>query len=313
VQSAAYASSVPFASGYTAARVHAEGKVLPPGQMAPQAVYNDVTSDYFKTMRIPLLRGRAFTDADREDTPKVAIVNEFMAQRFWPKQNPLGKRFALKSSTSWIQVVGVAQNAKYLNPAPGFRPYVYLAMVQGYDAKRTLQIRTSVPPESNAQDILMQIQALAPDLPVSMLTMDQQLQGINGFYIFHVSVALSLGIGFLGLFLAIIGVYGVVSFVTSKRSHEVGVRMALGAQQTTILKLLIMQGVSPVGIGVAAGIVVSLFLARGITRFLPYVSWADPLTFGSAFVVVMGSALLAFYVPARKATRTDPVSTLRHE
>jgi putative ABC transport system permease protein len=205
-------------------------------------------------------------------------------------------------------------NVRYLNPVSGAKPYFYIPMAQNYDSKRTLHVRSSLRPEALSHEVIGVMHAIAPTLPVStVITMDQQLQGLNGFYLFRINADSSGTLGILGLVLAVIGVYGVVSYATSRRSHEVGLRMALGARRDQILRLFLRQGTKLIGIGVASGIVLSMPLARLISHLLPYVSATDPLVFGGALVLVGGAALLACYLPAYRATRLEPMVVLHHE
>lgn len=315
VNSAIYASCVPFASGFKHSRTYLDGQTFLPGESPPVSFYNEVSPDYFKLMKITILQGRAFTDADDEHARLVAIVNKTMAQRFWPGQSPIGRRFRRTAiDNSWLEVVGIASDAKYINPAPGFRNYYYVPILQQYQASRTLQLRTSLPPEALARQVLGEIRTLAPNLPVgSVLTMDQQLQGINGFYLFHINANSSAVLGILGLILAVIGVYGVVSHAASRRIREVGVRLALGAAPSQILKMFFGQGVRLVAVGVGSGLVLSLILGVAVTRVLPFVGVVDAVSLGTALLLITGTALLASYFPARRITYTDPIAALRHE
>ena len=315
VESAAYAYSVPFGGSYSSSEVHVDGQVIARGQPIWMAIRNDVTTDYFRTMKVPLLKGREFRDSDDDKAPGVAIINQTMAQRFWPGQDPIGKRFKRSASTQTsLEVAGVVGNVRYLNPVSGAKPYFYIPMAQNYDSKRTLHVRSSLRPEALSHEVIGVMHAIAPTLPVStVITMDQQLQGLNGFYLFRINADSSGTLGILGLVLAVIGVYGVVSYATSRRSHEVGLRMALGARRDQILGLFLRQGTKLVGIGVASGIVLSMPLARLISHLLPYVSATDPLVFGGVLVLVGGAALLACYLPAYRATRLEPMVVLHHE
>jgi len=315
VESAAYAYSVPFGGSYSSSEVHVEGQVIARGQPIPVAIRNDVTTDYFRTMKVPLLKGRVFRDSDDDKAPGVAIINQTMAQRFWPGQDPIGKRFKRSSSAQTsLEIAGIVGNVRYLNPVSGAKPYFYIPMAQNYDSKRTLHVRSSLPPEALSHEVIGVMHAIAPTLPVSaVITMDQQLQGLNGFYLFRINADSSGTLGMLGLVLAVIGVYGVVSYATSRRSHEVGLRMALGARRGQILGLFLLQGTKLIGIGVASGIVLSLPLARLVSHLLPSVSATDPLVFGVALALVGGSALLACYLPAYRATRLEPMVVLHHE
>jgi predicted permease len=316
VQSATYAYSVPFStSGTRAASVFIENGILQPGQSPPAVYFNIVSPNYFSTMRTGLLRGRAFTEADNQDTPRVAIISQKMAEQFWPGQDSLGKRFRLaKSGTAYLEVVGVARDTKVVNPVPWAIPYFYLPLAQNYSSQLALQIRTSLPPESLALHVEEQVHAIEPALAVSnVMTMDKQIQGTNGFFLFNLGAHTAAGLGALALILAVIGIYGVVSYTVNRRTHEIGVRLALGAQPGKILKMVLRDGMVLVAIGAAAGTVVALIGSHTVSHFLMGVSPNDPLTLVAISSLLGSAALLACYLPARKATRIDPVTALRCE
>jgi putative ABC transport system permease protein len=277
--------------------------------------FNIVGPGYFNTMRTAILRGRAFTDADNQNAPRVAIISQEMANRFWPNQDPLGKRFRMaKSSDSFLEVVGVARDTKVVNPVPWTIPYFYVPVAQHYIPELALQVRSSLPPGTLLHQVEEQIHALEPDLAVSdVMTMEQQIEGANGFFLFNLGARTAGGPGVLALLLAVIGIYGVVSYAVNQRTHEIGVRMAIGAQQRDILSMVLRQGLLLVVIGAAAGIVASLIVAHAVTHFLMGVSPSDPLTFVGVSALLGSAAMLACYLPAHRATRVDPIIALRCE
>jgi predicted permease len=297
--------------------VSIDGHSLPAGQQAPTVFYNNVDSGYFETMRVPLLRGGSFTDLDNKSAPAVAIVNQFMAEKFWPHENPIGKRFTLKSVTASpqsLQVVGVAANGKYALIFEDPTPLFYIPMAQNFLSMETLQVRTSGTPESLVAPIRDEIRRLAPDLPViDAQTMGTVVAGANGTQIFKIGAYFAAAIGGLGLFLAVLGVYGVVSFAAVQRTREIGIRMALGGTERDVLRLVLRQGVRMVVAGLLAGIVIALALTRVMARFLLGVSPSDPLTYATVALVLSAIAILACWIPARRATRVDPGIALRYE
>jgi putative ABC transport system permease protein len=316
IESAAYAYSVPFStSGTRAASVFIENTILQPGQSPPAVYCNIVSPAYFNTMRTSLLRGRAFADTDNQNAPPVAIISQKMAEQFWPGEDPIGKRFGIsKSTNAWLEVVGVARDTKVVNPVPWTIPYFYLPLAQNYSSHLALQIRTPLPPETLALQVEEQVHEIDPALAVSdVMTMDQQIQGANGFFLFNLGARTAGGLGVLALLLAVIGIYGVVSYAVNRRAHEIGVRLAIGAQHCDILRMILRQGMALVAIGAAIGIAMALAIAHAVSRFLMGVSSNDPLTIFGVSVVLGSAALLACYLPARRAMRVDPMVALRYE
>src|SRR6266481_3550395 len=238
------AFTVPLGVISADAQVTAEGHPVEAGKQPPAIMYNPVTPGYFDAVRLPLQMGRHFTDADSEKAPAVAVINQAMAEKLWPKENPVGKRFATKDSKGqFTEVVGVVQNGKYKNVIEDPpEPFYYVPLAQQYMAYRTIHVRTSVPPESLQRQIEAQIRQLAPGIAVSEVqTMTTALQGINGFFFFRFGAQLTGTMGLLGLILAVIGVYSVVSYAAAQRTQEIGIRMALGADPGDILKMVLRQ------------------------------------------------------------------------
>jgi predicted permease len=311
----AQAFSVPM--GYISASdtVTIEGHPVEPGQQPPVSSYNMVSADYFKTLQIPILRGRGFTDADGEKSPLVAVVNQTAAKKFWPNQDPIGKRFSTKGPDGpFVQVVGVAQDGKYQNVTEDPQTYFYVPLEQSYEELRTFHVRTSVEPESLEALIASQIHEAAPNLAVTeMKTMSQALLGANGFLFFHLGAQVSGAMGLLGLILAVVGVYSVVSYAAAQRTHEIGIRMALGADRSDILRMVFAKGLAIVAIGVALGLLAALVGTRGIATMLVGVNPHDFLTYGVVTTLLAGVAFVACWLPARRAMRVDPMVALRYE
>ncbi len=207
-------------------------------------------------MRVPLLLGRNFSESDDAKALPVAIVNQTMANRFWPKENAIGKRFSLKSASGpFIEVIGVAHDGQYLFLSPDSSPYFYVPFAQNSSSFASLLLRSSGPPESLIPELQKEIGRLAPDLPVmSIGTMNQTVHGLAGMFVFRLAASLAGIMGILGLVLAVVGVYGVVSFSVTRRTHEIGIRMALGAKGRNILKLVSWQGLKLVAAGLAVGV-----------------------------------------------------------
>jgi predicted permease len=315
VESVAQAFLVPLGVVSSNDRVWIENHPLEPGQQTPELSYNMVSTGYFDTLQIPLLRGRRFTDADSEKAPPVAVINQNMAKKFWPNEDALGRRFSTKGPTGpFVEVVGIVQDGKYQNVAEDPQPFFYLPFDQSYMSMRTVHVRTSVPPETLALQLESQIHELAPDLPVTQAqTMTQSLQGANGFFFYRFGAQLAGTMGLLGLILAVVGIYSVVSYAAAQRTQEIGIRIAMGAVPRDILKMVLRQGLGVVGIGLALGLVIALVGTRLMSGLIVGIKSTDPLTFTVVLLLLTGIALFACWVPARRATRIDPLVALRYE
>ncbi len=297
--------------------IYIEGRPAVADEQPPASFINHIGHDYFDVMGISIVRGRAFTEDDEGEhanSRRYAIVNESFAAKYWPGQDPIGKRFhAYGPNEPLLEVVGVARDSKYVVVFESQRPYVYLPVVRDMSI-RTVIVRAAGDPAALAPRLEREIRELAPDMPISDLrTMSQALVGPFGFLIFRVGAIQAGGMGLLGLILSVIGVYGVVSFGASLRTREVGIRVALGAHPRAVLRLMLGQGLALVTIGILVGLAVSLVLSRLLSRFLPLVDAADWVTFISVAAGLGALALLACYLPARRATRVPVMTALRHE
>jgi predicted permease len=316
VQSASLASTVPLGMPSPGSPIYVEGHPLAPGQGAPGISFNRIDPGYFETMRVPLLEGRTFRDSDNETAPPVAIVDQAMAMEFWPNQDPIGKRFSLKSATGpFIEVVGLARDGQTdwhfsLDP----HAYFYLPLAQNFATFLSLQVRTKVPPESLILGVQQQIHDLAPDLPIfDARTMQQAIHGLGGLFMFRLAASLAGLMGILGLTLATVGVYGVVSFGAAQRTREIGIRMALGASRRDILVAVVRHGFQLTIAGIAVGLAGAFALSRLLQSMLVGVKPGDPGTFIVVSLLLLAVALLASYIPARRATKVDPMVALRYE
>jgi len=315
VRSASLAFSIPLGYYNNGAPVYPEGQAPPPSQHALGAGLNAVSPEYFTTLRMRILEGRAFTDADSSTSEPVAIVNQAMAERVWPHRDAVGQRFSYKAASGpFVTVVGLVHDAKItsLLDAPGM--YFYVPQTQDYRSIHVLQVRTAVPPETLAPAVEGLVRQLDPNLPVyDVMSMEKALEGGNGFLIFKLGAAFAGALGGLGLLLAVVGVYGVVSYSASRRRHEIGIRMALGAQRASIFRLVIGQAVLLLGIGIAAGVAAALGVNRLLVSLLVGVSAYDPITFVGVSAMLMAVALLACYIPAHRAARVEPMAALRDQ
>ncbi len=315
VQSASLASAIPL--GYVRGKqsVYIDGRPVPPGQRAPEISFNSIDSPYFDTLRIPLLLGRPFTEADSETSQHVAVINETMAKHFWPRENPIGKRFSLTGDAGpFVEIVGVARDGKYTTLAEDPQPYFYLPFTQSFSAQRVLQIRSSLLPESLVPEVHRVLLALDANAPIEEIqTMKESLGGALGYFLFRLGASLAAAMGLLGLLLAIVGIYGVVSYAATQRTQELGIRMALGASPRQILALLLKQGAQLVAAGLLFGLLGAWALTRAMSHMLVGVGPSDPLTYLSVAALLSSITLLACWIPARRATRVDPMVALRYE
>jgi predicted permease len=319
VESASEAYAVPMGgtNAAYAASISIEGQPLGRDQQPPFLFFNNVDASYFQTMRIPLLRGRVFTDLDDASSTPVAIVNQYMADRFWPNQDVQGKRFTFKSPygpPKTVEIVGVAANGKYIFIGEGPDPYFYVPLAQNFTSMRALQIRSSGAPEMLVAPVQQVIRSLAPELPVVQAdTMRQTLGGATGLWFYRIGAQLASVIGGIGLILAMVGLYGLVSFNAAQRTREIGIRMALGGSTRDVSGLILRQGARLVVIGLGVGVVAAFGVTRVMTRLLVGVSPSDPLTYAGVALLLSAVALLACWIPARRATHVDPCVALRYE
>ena len=316
VDSASLAASVPMGYYEDGASLVIDGYQPPANAPRPSAFDNAVSPGYFATMRIPLLRGRDFLDSDGRDSVRVAIISEGMAERYWHGQNPIGRRFSVFGDPAHpLEIVGVVGNIRPDSLEPAETPFFYMPLAQHDDEPvATLQIRTGVPPETMARAVTGMVHSLEPVIPVfDVQTMTAALETLNGFLIFQFAAAIAVCLGLLGLVLAVVGVYGVISYAASQRTHEIGVRMALGAQRADVLAMIFRQGLAIVLFGLVAGITAAAGMAKVVANFLIGVGSLDPVTYLGASLLLAIIALAASYLPARRAMRVDPMIALRHE
>ena len=313
VQAASLAYSVPLGYYNSAAFLEIEGQPPSSAAMRPFANYNAVTPEYLDTIRPRMVMGRFITPQDDERGRKIAVVNEFMAHRFWPGQQAIGKRFrSTDLKNEWLEVVGIVRNSKAQGIFSDPNSQFYVPLAQQYRSLRALQVRTAGDPAAVAPLVAREIRALDPDLPVfDVVTMERMIQGPNGFFLLRMGALFGGALGLLGLALALVGVYGVVSYAASQRTQEIGVRMALGASRGEILRLVLGRGLVLVAVGVTVGLAAAIGVARLLANFLFNVSPVDPVTFIGVPALLGGMALAASYVPAFRATRIDPVAALR--
>jgi putative ABC transport system permease protein len=310
VQSTGAVSSLPLAGGGTDSGFEIEGR--PPAEPGhPQvAWYSSVTPDYFRAMGIRLLRGREFTDADDSTSPKAVVISETMANRYFPDEDPIGKRLLFGDDAR--QIVGVMADVKFFGLKLDARPTMYFPEAQSPAGRMSLIVRTELDPLSLTKAVREQVAELDRDLAISsVMTMDELVASSLADSKF--TLLLLGAFAAVAMALSAIGVYGVVSYSVTQRSHEIGVRMALGAQIGDVLKLIVKQGMALVIGGVAVGLIAAFALSRVMESLLFGVSTTDVVTFVATPSILVGVALGACFVPARRATQVDPMDALRCE
>jgi putative ABC transport system permease protein len=313
VRAAGLISTLPFEGG-PATDFEIEGRPLAPGEPEPMADIRIVDANYFRALAVPLRQGRAFTARDTAAAPRVMIINEELARRYWPNENPLGRRVTMKDWGEPLtgEVVGVVGDVKADSLSAAVRPMIYWPYPQFPGPFNSLVLRTAGDPHGVASAVKEQIRAADREQPLSNLrTMEAVIAA---------SVApqrlnmLLLGVfAAVALALAAVGIYGVIAYTVAERTHEIGVRMALGAGRGDVLRLIVGQGLKLVLSGVGAGLAAAFGLTRLLGKLLFGVSPTDPLTFVCVSLGLVAVALLACYLPARRATKVDPLSALRHD
>lgn len=309
VRNAAMSAALPL-SWKRITPVLAEGQPDVPLQQRPFVDIEAITPQWFQTMRVPLDGGREFNDGDNAQASKVVIVNETFARRFWPNQNPVGKHVTVGRWPEPAQVVGVAADVRNKGLAQESQPQLYLAFPQLPWGNMNLLVRTSVAPLSVTSAVRAQVAALDRDQPVtSVQTVDELMDSARAQPRF--TMLLLGAFSATALALSIVGIYGVLAYSVEQRRHELGIRMALGAERGDILRLVVRQGLILAGIGVALGMIGALAATQTMRSMLFNIGPRDLLTFVVAPIGFLAIALLASYVPARRATKVDPMEALR--
>jgi predicted permease len=309
---AATVASAPPLNGALLLTVFPEGEAQNPNYRGSLVSFNDVTPGYFETMRIRLRSGRDFTEFDREQSKQVAIVNDALVRQLWPGQDALNKRFTVVQQTMLYEIVGVVATSVLNAVGEDPTPMIYRPIQQEYAPGATLLVRTKGDPASLLGAVRDQVQTLDRGMPLRGTgTVQQNIEA--GLWAPRMGAALLSIFGGLALLLAMIGVYGVMSYSVTQRSQELGIRMALGARASDVLLLVLKQGMALAAGGAALGVGLALLLGRVVSTLLFGVSGRDPLTLAGVSLVLTLVALLACYIPARRAARVDPLVALRYE
>jgi predicted permease len=311
VRSAALATNRPLAGGLMGT-ILAEGQDADPNQRGTLTLMNTVSPEYFDTMGIPVVAGRAFTPFDRAGSARVAIVNQAMARNFWPGQDAIGKRFRVTVQNFPWQVIGVCADAVTVTIGERPQPVAYFPVDQNFQNAMVLYTRTAGDPAGVVMAVRRQVQELNPNMALTNANTIQDVLA-QGLWAPRIGAALFAVFGALGLLLASIGIYGVMAYSVAQRTNEIGLRMAVGARPSDVLRLVVGQGMRLAIGGIVVGLVFALAATRLLENLLFGISTYDPPTFASASVVVMAVAFLAAWLPAYRAARIDPVKALRQE
>jgi len=315
VQSAAISDNLPLSGGIGWGGITIEGHQAAAGQEMIQSDARAAGVGYFETMMIPLRNGRLFDEHDSEKSTPVIVIDEKMARSYWPNSNPVGGRIKfgdLDSKNEWMTIVGVVGSVKQYDLESESRVTMYLPAAQALGTTMYLVARTSVAPASLAANITSQVRSMDPNIPIfDIKTMDQRLSESLARRRFSM-LALGVFAGF-ALLLAMIGIYGVISYSVAQRTTELGIRMALGASRLDVLRLVLLAGFKLALTGIAVGIVISFAVTRFMSSLLFGVRATDIYTFGALSLLLIAVSLLACYLPARRATKVDPLVALRYE
>jgi putative ABC transport system permease protein len=315
VQAVGAINTLPLAKGPTGGFMIEGGPVLTRDKW-PSTNYRGVSSDYFRAMNIPLVQGRAFTERDKEGAPLVIIVNQAVARRDFPNMNPVGKRISLGTDANgqvvWWEIVGVAADVRNLELREEASPEFYTAALQDTWRGMSVVVRTTTEPAGLAAEIRRIVADVDKSAPVSEVKTMENIVSESVMQPRFNLFLLSLFSG-IALLLSAAGIYGVTAYAVTQRTHEFGIRMALGAQVSDVLKMILGQGMLLIAIGVVIGLGASFALTRLLKTLVFGVSVTDPLTFVAITIVLMFVALLACYIPARRATKVDPLVALRYE
>ncbi len=309
VESVTWAVNAPlWAKDYR--RVSLEGQAQQDGTTAVLTLTNTVDLDYFKTLGVPLRRGRDFTAADRVDARPVAIINDTMAEKYWPGQDPIGRRVRLDRETEPREIVGIVKTTKYQTLGEAPQGCLFVPLAQSYADSMMLYVRTPRDPMSILGSVQRELRALGPDVPVSGATSVRDLLG-QSLWMVKFGVGLLAVFGLLALGLASVGIYGVMAYAVAERTREMGLRLALGASPTDVRRLVLRQGMTLVSIGVVFGLGGGLLVGRAMSSLLYGLSSVDAVSLGLSAVTLLIVAFLASYLPALRASRIDPIVSLR--
>jgi putative ABC transport system permease protein len=315
IDTAALGTVLPLSGNHNRGDITVEGMPTPELGKFPHPDYHTISSSYIEVLNIPLLRGRNFTDADIDTAPRVALINATMARRFWPNEDATGKRFHWGhpgSKEPWIEIIGVVGDTKLYGLANPSRLELYMPFQQSRASDMFLVLRSAGDPASLTSAVREAVAAIDKDQPVFNVNTMTQLVN-DSVATRHITLVLLGLFSALALVLAAIGIYGVIAYSVQQRTHEIGIRMALGAQRTDVLRLVVGHGVKLAALGIAIGVAAAFGLTRLMSSLLFGTGSTDPVTFASAAAILLLVAVAACYIPARRAIAVDPMVALRYE
>jgi putative ABC transport system permease protein len=309
-------SVAPFSGNWSTGSFNVEGHQVPPNQPRPWGDIRAVSPGFFDAIGAQLVKGRAFDATDIPGGVRTAVVDEEFVQRYWPKDDPIGKRITFNNFTdtsiTWINVVGVVRHTKHEALDAAARIQLYLPYAQSSGRGATVIVRTAGDPLAMTSAVRTAVQQIDRDMPLARVqTMEAMINSSTAQQ--RLITAFLFSFSIVALLLASIGIYGVMSYSVAQRSQELGIRMALGAERSKVLSLVLWQGMTHAILGVAIGLLGALLLSGTLRTMLYEIDPRDPPTFGMVAVILTAVALVATLVPALRATRVDPVTALRNE
>jgi predicted permease len=312
VESAALAARLPFSINFNTGQFHIPGHKSP-NDLGFTLQNTRVSADYFRTLGIPILQGRGFTSADTPDTPKVIVINETMARRFWKDRSPIGERIHLRTADGPVlEVIGVAADHRIQTVGEQPQPYMHFATGQQVNSYQVVVARTTGDAGRLVEDIRRALTSLEPNIPIlDSQTMDAQVAAT--LLPVRVGMWVVSAVGAVALVLAGVGLYGVIAYSVSRRTREIGIRVALGARPAAVVSLIMRQGLTVAAVGLTLGTLLAIAATRALAGMLYGVSLADPIAWLTAGAALLGAATLANLLPARRAARVDPSVALRSE
>jgi len=316
IKTATLTSSIPMANGTIGAvTIAPEGFQFPPGQEDIRALASMVDESYFDTIGIPLVAGRGFTRRDDENAPRVGVVNQHLAEHYWPGQNPLGKRFRLKDAdNAWVEVVGVAKTSKYIFIAETPTDFVYLPHRQTRPTAMTLLAQFTGDPSTTAAALRQVVKDADINMPIFDSRTMEELYRMRSISVFNLLITIVAGLGLMGLGLAVVGLYGLVAYAASRRTREIGIRMAIGATNLSVVRMVVRQGATLALTGLVVGLAASIGAGRLLRAAFPAgIDQQNVVSLALVAPAVLIVTMLAAYVPARRASRISPVQALRYE